>query len=104
MVAILLFFSKTDHKKRAQQWSYKQNCLLLNYSAHLSLDVHCNSKVNLGSIKIGVMLPNIFTIISQQILCGKLFTDFNLDPIQTSHFYLPITTFRIRFIINMLWT
>ena len=32
------------------------------------------------------MLPNIFTIISQQILCGKLFTNFNLDPIQTSLF------------------
>ena len=42
---ILLFFSTTDHKRRVQQWSYKQNCLLLSYSAHLKIDVHCSSKV-----------------------------------------------------------
>ena len=42
---ILLFFSTTDHKRRVQQWSYKQNCLLLSYSTHLKIDVHCSSKV-----------------------------------------------------------
>ena len=42
----MLFFSTTDHKRRAQQWSYKQKFLLLNYSAHLSLGVHYNLKVN----------------------------------------------------------
>ena len=41
----MLCFSTTDHKRRVQQWSYKQNFLLLSYSAHLSLDVHCSSKV-----------------------------------------------------------
>ena len=41
----MLFFSTIDHKRRAQQWSYKQKFLLLSYSAHLSLGVHCSSKV-----------------------------------------------------------
>ena len=37
--------STTAHKRSTQQWSYKQNFLLLHYSAHLSLDVHYSSQV-----------------------------------------------------------
>ena len=39
----MLFFSTTAHKRSPQQWSNNQNFLLLRYSAHLSLDVHCSS-------------------------------------------------------------
>ena len=54
---ILLFFSTTDHKRRVQQWSYKQNCLLLRYNAHLKIDVHCSSKVKKKNFFITLLSP-----------------------------------------------
>ena len=44
-IAILLNFSSSNTKMMLQQWSYNQIFLLLSYSAHLSLDVHCSSKL-----------------------------------------------------------
>ena len=60
----MLFFSITDHKRRVQQWSYKQNFLLLNYSAHLFLDVHCSSKVKKKLFCVHTMIRFFFFFFS----------------------------------------
>ena len=70
----MLFFSTTAHKRSSQQWSYKQNFLLLRYSAHLSLDVHCSSHLKKNKIFLLTSLsPHIKKTISYPLSLSGFF-------------------------------
>ena len=70
----MLFFSTTAHKRSSQQWSYKQNFLLLRYSAHLSLDVHCSSHLKKKNIFLLTSLsPHIKKTISYPLSLSGCF-------------------------------
>ena len=89
----MLFFSITDHKRRVQQWSYKQNFLLLNYSAHLFLDVHCSSKVKKNYFVFTLWLDFFFFFF---FLLLPHFYPLLLSPLnRSSHSsFLPVASFK----------
>ena len=70
----MLFFSTTAHIRSSQQWSYKQNFLLLRYSTHLSLDVHCSSHLKKKKIfLLSSLSPHIKKTISYPLSLSGCF-------------------------------
>ena len=88
----MLFFSTTAHKRSPQQWSNKQNFLLLRYSAHLSLDVHCSSHLKKKNIFLLTSLsPHIKKTISYPL---------SLCPAASSFFFLSRKFFSLKLTVT----